>query len=357
VIWLWSGIGILFSLPGAVLLLLVLLHYYLRWMYLDVVLRIFQEKPLFIVPRGQPVDNAEDVHLPTTHGLTLRGCYLKTKAPERLGVVLFGLEFGSNRWSCVPYCEQLLEKGFDVFAFETRGQGDSPCQPGYEPLQWATDHEVNDFRAAIAYLKGRPDADPRGIGFFGISKGAAAGILAAQDDPSVRCFLTDGVFATYTTMVPYMKKWFSIYNNHYILQGLIPLWYYGLIGQVALNRIARQRRCEFPHLESAMKRLAPRPLLMIHGGGDTYIKPEMAERLFAYARQPKDFWMVEGAKHNQALQIARPEYQRRVLDFFLEHLAPPKAPSVTPVSAVAKPAVGPLVPTSTPATDTAVAHH
>ena len=56
--------------------------------------------------------------------------------------------------------------------------------------------------------------------------------------------------------------------------------------------------------------------LMIHGGGDTYIKPEMAQALFDRAGKPKEFWLVEGAKHNQALHVAGDEYQRRVLEFF-----------------------------------------
>jgi fermentation-respiration switch protein FrsA (DUF1100 family) len=307
----------------ALFLLLVGLHYYLRWKYLWLLLRIFQEKPLFVAPRGQPVDSAESVSFLTTHGLTLHGCYLRTKAARRRGVICFGLEFGSNRWACLPYCEHLLEKGYDIFAFEPRGQGESPCQSGYEPLQWVTDHEVNDCRAALGYLKSRADADPRGIGFFGISKGGAAGLLVAAGDPWVRCCVTDGTFATYTTMVPYMRKWFGIYNHQYILQGLVPLWYYGLIGRAGLKQIGRQRGCVFPDLEKAMPRLAPRPLLMIHGGGDTYIKPEMAQAVYELARPPKEFWLVDGAKHNQALHIARAEYQQRVLEFFNQHLAQP----------------------------------
>jgi alpha-beta hydrolase superfamily lysophospholipase len=340
VVWLWTGIGILLSLPLILILFLVVLHYYLCWRYLEYVIRIFQEKPLFIVPRGQPVDGAEDVRLSTTHGLSLQGCYLKTKAARRRGVILFGLEFGSNRWSCVPYCENLLESGYDVFTFEPRGQGDSPSQPGYEPLQWTTDHEVNDFKNALAYLKSRPDADPHGIGLFGISKGGTAGLLAAAADPFVSCFVTDGTFGTYTTMVPYMRKWYSIYNNHYVLQGLIPIWYYGLVGQAGLRRIAQQRHCQFPYLEKAIAKLAPRPLLMIHGGGDTYIKPEMAQALFERAKAPKDFWLVEGAKHNQALQLVREAYQRRVLEFFNEHLARPETAAKTaPEPAAPSPAL------------------
>ena len=61
-----------------------------------------------------------------------------------------------------------------------------------------------------------------------------------------------------------------------------------------------------------MGRVAPRPLLMIHGEADTYIKPEMARQLFTYARGSKELWFVDGARHNQALQVAGEEYRRRV---------------------------------------------
>ena len=60
---------------------------------------------------------------------------------------------------------------------------------------------------------------------------------------------------------------------------------------------------------------------MIHGGGDTYIKPDMARALFDCAGEPKEFWLVEKAKHNQALHVAGDEYRRRVLAFFDQHLA------------------------------------
>ena len=152
-----------------------------------------------------------------------------------------------------------MENGFDVFAFESRNQGSSDAMPGYEPLQWVTTYEVRDAKAALAYLKSRPDADPRGVGFFGISKGAGAGLMAAARDPYVRCCVTDGVFATYTTLVPYMKQWFRIYNTHYAIQGLIPLWFYGLIGLAGIRLIERERRCRFPHLERCLPRSGAAP--------------------------------------------------------------------------------------------------
>src|SRR5262249_60175236 len=101
---------------------LVGLYFYLKVKYLHLIARIFQEKPLFIVPRGQPILGAEDVCFSTTGGRMLRGCYLKARPPRR-GVILFGLEFGSNRWSCQAYCDALRENGDDVFALESLSQG------------------------------------------------------------------------------------------------------------------------------------------------------------------------------------------------------------------------------------------
>ena len=60
----WLGFGILFSAPVGVMLVFVVRYIELRVRYLDVITRIFQEKPLFIVPRGQPVAGRRGRALP-----------------------------------------------------------------------------------------------------------------------------------------------------------------------------------------------------------------------------------------------------------------------------------------------------
>ncbi|MFO0842863.1 MAG: alpha/beta hydrolase [Gemmataceae bacterium] len=128
------------------------------------------------------------------------------------------------------------------------------------------------------------------------------------------------MFATATTLLPYMRQWVKIYNQRFPAV-LLPDWYYRLVARITLRQVMRQRRCRFPSLERALARFG-RPLLMIHGGQDTYIKPEMAKALFELAAQPREFWLVEGAKHNQALHLAGAEYRDRVLRFFERHLSP-----------------------------------
>jgi hypothetical protein len=61
--------------------------------------------------------------------------------------------------------------------------------------------------------------------------------------------------------------------------------------------------------------------LMIHGVLDTYIKPEMARTLFKMCNSPKKLWVVPGARHNMAIQVAPEEYKNRVLSFFDSYLA------------------------------------
>jgi pimeloyl-ACP methyl ester carboxylesterase len=319
VFWFWLGLTLLASPAIAFALVFSALYLYIRLKYMNHLLRIFQEKPLFVIPRGEKLSAAEDVTVLADDGLKLRGCYLKTTASARKGVILFGLEFGSNRWACWPYCEKLLETGYDVFALELRGQGDSEKDPKYEPLQWVTDRDVTDLKVAIKYLLGRTDADPKGIGYFGISKGGGTGLLAASGEPAIRCLATDGAYGTHTTMIPYLKRWITIYSDRKILQRVLPTWFYGIIGMVGAKKVARNRGVTYPSVEKAISRFN-RPLLMIHGEGDTYIKPEMAQALFDRARDPKDIWIVKKAKHNQALTVAGDEYHSRVIAFFDTHL-------------------------------------
>ncbi|MBY0515045.1 MAG: prolyl oligopeptidase family serine peptidase [Gemmataceae bacterium] len=320
VFWFWLGVAVLLVPPVAWGLGMAALYLYVRWKYVGFLVRIFQEKPLFIIPRGTPSDAAEPVTLPSPDGLTLRGCYLKTPAADRKGVILFGLEFGSDRWACQQYTRQVVAAGYDVFAYEPRNQGDSEKDPNYEPLQWVTDRDVADMKAAVKYLLARPDADPNGIGIFGISKGGSTGFVLAAHEPGVKCLATDGAYATYTTVVPYMQRWIKIYSDRLKLQRVLPKWFYWVIGAVGVKQVARNRGVTYPSIEKAAKGLKC-PLLMIHGEGDTYIKPEMAKSLFAKARGPKDLWVVPKAKHNQALAVAEDEYHRRVVAFFDRHLA------------------------------------
>jgi uncharacterized protein len=317
----WTALGLFFLCLPLLLVggLVGYVYWYVRRNMLGQLERVFVEKPLFIIPRGEADPAAEDVRFPTAGGMHLQGVYFRTAAPARTGVVLFGIEYGSDRWSCRSYCDPLLAAGYDVFAYEPRNQGKSDTIPSYEPLQWVTRYEVEDARAALAHLKQRPDRDPKGVGLFGVSKGANAGLAVAAEDPWVRCVATDGAFGLVSVILPYMRHWVRIYNTNYLVHGLMPAWFYAHMARVGIRRVERARKVRFYHLEPRLGRLR-QPFLMIHGEADSYIKVEMARALFRRAAGPKEFWAVPGARHNQSISVAGPEYARRVVAFFGQHL-------------------------------------
>lgn len=295
-------------------------YLYCRWHYLPAIARVFQERPLFIIPRGTKDENAEDVTFETTDGLKLRGSYLHSRTIERSGVILFGLEFGSDRWAATTYCDRLRDAGYDVFAFEPRNHGESEKQGDYQPLQWATDKDLRDTQAALDYLTNRPDADPKGVGLFGISKGGSVGLVAAATDPRVNCVVTDGAFGTMTTVMPFFMRWLEIYAPKTRIAKYIPGIFFRTLAKDSIRTVAAERKVRYLKVEPAVEKLN-RPLLMIHGGGDTYIKPEMAQSLHKRAKLgTAELWMVDKAKHNQSMHIAGEEYHRKLIEFFDEHL-------------------------------------
>jgi len=63
-------------------------------------------------------------------------------------------------------------------------------------------------------------------------------------------------------------------------------------------------------------RIAPRPLLVIHGAADTTVRPGHAQRLVDAAGEPKEFWLLPGVGHVGAYFADRTAYVDRVAGFF-----------------------------------------
>ncbi len=65
-------------------------------------------------------------------------------------------------------------------------------------------------------------------------------------------------------------------------------------------------------------RLAPRPLLLIHGVDDTRLPSSCSEWVYARAGDPKALMLISGATHS--LRQARETVRTRVLDFLVDTL-------------------------------------
>jgi fermentation-respiration switch protein FrsA (DUF1100 family) len=182
-------------------------------------------------------------------------------------------------------------------------------------MYWASDREVRDLRAALAYLRARPDRDPAGFALLGVSRGGTTALLAAAAERDVWGVMTDGAFPTTGMMVWYSVRWTDVYVKSPLLRRLIPRWLYRFLAWSGQRRAGQRRNCRFPDVERAVARLAPRPWLMIHGQRDAYVGPEVARGLFAAGNGPKELWEVPEAKHNRCRERDPEAYTARLLEF------------------------------------------
>jgi pimeloyl-ACP methyl ester carboxylesterase len=316
-----SSHPVLTAVCAAPLLLAFFAVLYLAVRYTPVVCQNFQAQPLFMPLKVSPLEDGEPVQFTTEDGYVLRGSFLRSRNNGHAGLIVYCHEYLSDRWSFYPYIDHLRDCGYDLFTFDFRNHGASDVDPSYAPMQWTTDHEVRDLRAALVYLRTRDDHDPAGFGIFGVSRGGTTSLLTAAGEPDVWGVITDGAFPTQGTMVPYIKRWAEIYVPNRFLLGLIPQWVFHLLAWTGRRRTERLLNCRFPSVEAAAGRLAPRPWLMIHGELDTYIGPEIAQALFACGKDPKELWLVKDAKHNRCRESDPNAYSARLLAF-LDRFAP-----------------------------------
>jgi pimeloyl-ACP methyl ester carboxylesterase len=351
-------LSLLWIVPSLFLAGVVAFAVYLIIWYTPIIGRVFEEKPMFLPLRLAPLNEGEEVRFLAEDGLELAGTYLPARTSARTGVLVFCHEYLSDRWSYQPYLDGLRDRGFDIFTFDFRNHGSSASDPVYEPLQWVSDHEVRDLRAALRYLRSRADRDPAGFGLFGISRGGGTALVVAADESDVWGLITDGAFPTSGTMLTYILRWAEIFVNNPVIYAVVrdytPHRFFLFLGSLARRRAERRLSCRFPSIEAAAARLSPRPWLMIHGEKDAYIGPEIARRLFDEAREPKELWIVAGAKHNRCREVDGEGYTQRIDAFFQRSapraLAHPRAG--TPEKSVTEPS--PAASESVPASSMAV---
>ncbi|WP_240911073.1 alpha/beta hydrolase [Paludisphaera soli] len=292
---------------------------YTIWMYCPVIRRIFEERPMFQPLKVLPEDVGETASFRTSDGLTLKGSYFKARTDSRVGVLVYCHEFLSDRFSYAPYLDHLRDRGFDVFSFDFRSHGASGVDPAYEPLQYASDREVEDLQSALNYLRSRPDRDLAGYGLFGVSRGGGTALLVAEAEADVWGVVTDGAFPTRGTMTAYIVRWAEIYVRSRWFLAIVPRFIFAILGDVARRGTERRRNCVYPSVEKAVAGLAPRPWLQIHGERDVYIGPDIAREIYSFASEPKDQWFVAGAKHNRCREAQPEEYARRLGEFVDVH--------------------------------------
>ncbi len=250
----------------------------------------FPERTLHATPEAVGL-TYEAVEFKAADGVRLRGWLLPGEPGRPL--LLFAHGNAGNISHRIDNLARFRRLGLSVFIFDYRGYGLSEGK-----ITEAGSYD--DMRGALAFLRGR-GWNPRQLIYFGRSLGAAVALQLALEEPPAGLVL-ESAFTSVAGM-----GW-----HH---QPLL----YAMFGWWALS-------ARYDNL-SKIDRLRC-PLLMFQGDRDRIVPPKMARQLFDRAPQPKTYYLIPGAGHNDTYAIGGGPYWEK-WRAFIDGLFPPSAPAET----------------------------
>lgn len=237
----------------------------------------------------------EEVFFRSRDGTQLGGWFLPAVG-EAKGTVIHFHGNAQNMSAHFGFVDWLPVQGFNLFVFDYRGYGTSAGKASREGV-----HE--DSLAALDYIAARPGIDHDRILVLGQSLGGANAIAAvgSRPHPGIRAVVIESAFSSYREIV--RDKIASI--------PLLSLLRTPLSFLLLGDRYSP---------DSVVANIAPTPLLIIHGTADGVVPYSHGTRLFELAREPKQFWTIEGGGHIEAFVSHGGEYRRKLVTYFNEAL-------------------------------------
>lgn len=246
-----------------------------------------------------------DATFVTSDGVRLSGWYLSNPRAKAVVVVCHGHQ--ANRTQCLPIVRSLLQEGLNVLAFDFRrtGRSDGDISTiGYL--------ERLDIIAAVDWIRAQPGSNNLSIGVFGHSMGGAAAILASAEDHRISAVASHGAYATLTRAIDQRGRFFL-----------------GLLGPILSVPAAAMGR-RWLQVDPAMVapsvvvgRIAPRPVLILHGSNDPLVCPEDARILYESAGEPRALHWLRHSYHLSVDQRDLSDFHQTLRSFFSRTLCHP----------------------------------
>lgn len=171
---------------------------------------------------------------------------------------------------------EILAAGSATLALDYRGYGKSNGRPTERGL-------YRDADAAYDYLL-RTGFRPDQIVIHGESLGTAVAVDLAARRPCAAVVLE----APFTSAKDVART---------VLPGIGPMLVWGFDSRAKIGRVHA-------------------PVFFIHGDRDEVIPLRLGQGLFTAAREPKSFWLVHGAGHNDIAETAGASYRQHLQSFY-----------------------------------------
>lgn len=279
---------------------------------------------------------------------------------HRLDGVLYSPEglAGSERRAAVVLCggytylkslampdlaKAVTAAGYVALIFDYRGFGDS------EGARWRLipNEQVSDVRAALTCVADQPHVDGERLAVLGLSLGGSNAIAAAALDRRVGAVVA-------IESVGDGERWLRSLRRHWEWGDFEARLRDDRSARVRTGQSARvdpleivvpdpdsrafleglyrefpQMKCELPletaealtefRPEALVDRIAPRPLLLVHGAADRLVPVDESRRLYARAGDPRTIEVIADVGHFDWLMPGHPGF-RRVTDCVVSFL-------------------------------------
>ncbi len=229
----------------------------------------------------------ENVYFKTEDKVQIKGWFIPSEEYSAKTIILMH-GWGMNRSDILKNTYFLRDLGFNLLYFDFRALGESGGKTssiGYL--------ELKDVAAAVRFL----------------TMGGMVAICEAAHNPEISCVVAEASYYSFRRVV---SRWAWVHHKVPYFP-LIPIILHYIRKYLGVNPERYSPKYNIP-------KIAPRPVFIIHGRYDNLVPAAQAKMLFKKAGEPKEIWLVPGAKHNKCAEVGGFEYKQRLADFFRQYL-------------------------------------
>ena len=224
----------------------------------------------------------EDVHFIADDGVKLHGWYVSSKGSNTTLLWFHGN--AGNITHRLDNIEMLKPLNLDIFIFDYRGYGKSEGEPNEEGIYL-------DSQAAYDWVVKVKKIIPQKIILFGRSLGGVCAVEVASKNPAAGIILE----STFPSAGKMARTIFPVLPLGWAIKSR-----FDAIGKVSNLKL---------------------PKLFLHGTRDEIVPYKLGRELFSAAAEPKTFYDIEGAGHNDTFLVGGAGYFNSI-DKFIKSIVP-----------------------------------
>ncbi len=257
-------------------------------------------------PENYGYTNYENVSFPAGDdpNLILKGWYFPPKPEKNGATIIYVHGFQAERSWLLSQARFMIDEGYGALLIDLRNSGESDGDTTY-----FGDKEWHDVEGAVNYLKTRSEVNMNMLGIMGRSMGGGVVIRAQAEMQIFKFVIAQSTFTNVPDLVNDVVPLFTGLPSFPFAPMIV---FFGSqqtgIDVSAVNSVEQ------------LQRFNNTPILIMHGTKDDWIPFAQGQELFDAAKEPKQFFPIEGAKHFPVLDADPEGIKKVLLDFVHAYL-------------------------------------